>query len=270
MVRPQITASDVGTIDVRQLASGRYRARASNRGDSEAPHRLAVTADTRDEAVAEIHRQARAMATGGAGALSRSRTITDAVELWLSQVLIRAKAGSLSYSTYESYETMARVIIVPRCGRVRLDRLCDRILQRILEGRDDFEGSSCPCGVEPTVRLRRAGRRNAAEPRARRSTPADVSAQGICPHACADQGHSRAHAGVAAHTRGRPPAQLPRPDRQYGHTLIGTSLRVGECLSLRRCDVDMTTLPPTLIVSGTIVSTKAQGTHRKNFPKRSR
>ncbi|WP_241979438.1 tyrosine-type recombinase/integrase [Cryobacterium suzukii] len=32
----------------------------------------------------------------------------------------------------------------------------------------------------------------------------------------------------------------------------------------------MTTLPPTLIVNGTIVSTKAGGTHRKNSPKRSR
>ncbi|WP_240607493.1 tyrosine-type recombinase/integrase [Cryobacterium aureum] len=52
--------------------------------------------------------------------------------------------------------------------------------------------------------------------------------------------------------------------------MIGASLRIGECRGLRRCDVDMTTLPPTLIVNGTIVSTKAQGTHRKNSPERSR
>ena len=137
MARPQIAAGEVGSIDVRQLSSGRYRARATNRDDSGALHRLAVTANTRDDAIAEIHRQARAMATGGAGALSPSNTVADAVDRWLSQVLTRAKAGSLSYSTYESYETTARVIIVPRCGGVRLDHLtvgrCDRILQRILE-----------------------------------------------------------------------------------------------------------------------------------------
>ncbi|WP_241979437.1 helix-turn-helix transcriptional regulator [Cryobacterium suzukii] len=137
MVRPQIMAGEVASIDVQQLASGRYRARGTSRDDSGARHRHAVTADTRDEAIAEIYRQARAMATGGSGALSPSSTIADTVELWLSQVLTRAEAGSLSYSTCESYETTARVIIVPRCGGVRLDHLtvgrCDRILQRILE-----------------------------------------------------------------------------------------------------------------------------------------
>jgi hypothetical protein len=55
----------------------------------------------------------------------------------LSQILRRAKAGSLAYSTYESYETTARVVVVPRCGGARVDGLtvgrCDRILQRVLE-----------------------------------------------------------------------------------------------------------------------------------------
>jgi integrase len=52
--------------------------------------------------------------------------------------------------------------------------------------------------------------------------------------------------------------------------MLGTSIRVGECRGLRRCDVDMTTMPPTLVVIGTIVSTKAEGIHRKDTPKRSR
>lgn len=52
--------------------------------------------------------------------------------------------------------------------------------------------------------------------------------------------------------------------------MLGTSVRIGECLGLRRCDVDMTTRPPTLVVNGTIVSNKTQGTHRKDSPKRSR
>ena len=56
MVRPQIAAGEVGSIDVQQLASGRYRGRATSRDDSGARHRHAVTADTRDEAIAEIHR----------------------------------------------------------------------------------------------------------------------------------------------------------------------------------------------------------------------
>jgi hypothetical protein len=52
--------------------------------------------------------------------------------------------------------------------------------------------------------------------------------------------------------------------------MLGSSARVGECLGLRRCDVDMTTAPPTLLIDGTIVQTKAEGLHRKNAPKRTR
>jgi integrase len=52
------------------------------------------------------------------------------------------------------------------------------------------------------------------------------------------------------------------------HDTLG--LRIGECLALRRCDVDMTTQPPTLVVNGTIVTNKTQGTHRKDTPKRYR
>lgn len=100
-------------------------------------HRLAVTADTKERARAEVRRQAMALSTGGSGGLAPSSTVADAVELWLSQILTRAKTGSFTYSTYESYEATARLIIVPRCGGVRLDRLtvgrCDRIIQKVLE-----------------------------------------------------------------------------------------------------------------------------------------
>jgi integrase len=52
--------------------------------------------------------------------------------------------------------------------------------------------------------------------------------------------------------------------------MLGTSMRVGECIGLRRRDVDMTTSPPTVIVNGTIVSNRTEGTYRKDSPKRSR
>ncbi|MCU1418839.1 MAG: integrase [Mycetocola sp.] len=100
-------------------------------------HRLRASADSEEAARADLLRQAKSLSTGGSSALSPSSTIADVVQLWLSQILTRANTGSLSYSTYESYETTARVIIVPWCGGVRLEQLtvgrCDRILQKILE-----------------------------------------------------------------------------------------------------------------------------------------
>jgi len=52
--------------------------------------------------------------------------------------------------------------------------------------------------------------------------------------------------------------------------MLGTSARVGECIGLRRCDVDMTTAPPTILIDGTVIQNKVQGVQRKNAPKRTR
>jgi integrase len=273
MVRPQITAGELGKIDVKRLPSGRYRARASSRDDSGALNRLTVTAETEDAARDEVIRQATATATGGSGALSPSSTIAEAVELWLSQILTRAKAGSLAYSTYESYETTARVIIVPRCGGVRLDRLtvgrCDRVLQRILEEETISKARraravlSLVCGY--------AVRDDALE----RNPVRDVQRLPTSP--------KKESALTREQIKGiRELMQQWRVTREDGprpnyraltdgmEIMLGTSVRIGECLGLRRCDVDMTTRPPTLVVNGTIVSNRTQGTHRKDSPKRSR
>ncbi|WP_241992957.1 tyrosine-type recombinase/integrase [Cryobacterium frigoriphilum] len=230
-------------------------------------------ADTEEEARADVRRQAAAMSTGGVGALKPSSTIADAVELWLVQVLSRAKAGSLAYSTYESYETAARVIIVPRCGGVRLDRLtvgrCDRILQRILaeetvsKARRARSVLSLICGyavrddalernpVRDVQRLPTAPKKESS------LTPVQINS-------------IRERMQLWRLTRDDGPRPNYRALIDGMDIMVGTSIRIGECLGLRRCDVDMTTLPPTLMVNGTIVTTVAEGTHRKNAPKRSR
>jgi integrase len=273
MGKPQFPAGELGNIVVGVLPSGRYRARASIRDDSGALRRLAAVGDTEETARADVRRQAMAVTTGGSGALSPSSTIAEAVERWLSQILTRAKAGSLTYSTYESYETTARVVIVPRCGGVRLDGLtvgrCDRILQRILD--------------EETISKARRAR-----------TVLSL----VCGYAVRDDAMERNPVRIVQRLPTSPkkesaltPKQIsairdlmqqwraerddgPRPNYRAlidgMDIMLGTSVRIGECLGLRRCDVDMTTQPPTLVVNGTIVSTKAQGTHRKDSPKRSR
>jgi integrase len=273
MARPQILAGELGGIIIGILPSGKYRARASARDDSGALHRLSAVADTEELARSGLHRQALAISTGGSGALLPTSTIAEAVELWLSQIASRAKAGSLSYSTYEAYETTARVIILPRCGGIQLDRLtvgrCDRILQRIMEEESVSKARrartvlSLVCGY--------AARDDAME----RNPVRDVQRLPLPP--------KKQFALTTQQINGiRELMQQWRVTREDGprpnyralidgmEIMLGTSIRVGECLGLRRCDVDLTTLPPTLIVNGTIVSTKAQGTHRKDSPKRSR
>jgi integrase len=65
----------------------------------------------------------------------------------------------------------------------------------------------------------------------------------------------------------------PNPDGQLGQiveVMLGTSARIGEVLAIRRCDVDVTTNPPTLRISGTIVSYRGQPTVRQPHPKTDR
>lgn len=63
------------------------------------------------------------------------------------------------------------------------------------------------------------------------------------------------------------------PDGQLGQiieVMLGTSARIGEVLAIRRCDVDVTTSPPTLRIAGTIVSHRGQPTVRQPHPKTDR
>ncbi|MFD6138802.1 tyrosine-type recombinase/integrase [Promicromonospora sp. NPDC060271] len=62
----------------------------------------------------------------------------------------------------------------------------------------------------------------------------------------------------------------PKPDGQLEviiEVMLGTSLRIGEALALRKCDIDLTTTPATVNVSGTIVSPKGKPTYRQPHPK---
>jgi integrase len=273
MGKPQLPAGELGKIDVKRLASGRYRARASTRDDGGTFHRLAATDETEELARAEVQRQARALSTGSSGGLAPSSTVAQAVEAWLPQILTRAKTGSLTFSTYESYETTARLVILPRCGGVRLDRLtvgrCDRILQKILEeesipkARHARAVLSLVCGYAVRDDAMRSNPvrdvQRLPTTQKKESTLTTEQLNGIR-ELMQDWQVTRADG--------------PRPNYRIlidgMEIMLGTSIRVGECLALRRCDVDMTTRPPTLVVNGTIVSTKAEGIHRKDSPKRSR
>ena len=60
----------------------------------------------------------------------------------------------------------------------------------------------------------------------------------------------------------------PNPDGQLGQVvevMLGTSARIGEVLAIRRCDLDVTTTPATLRISGTVVSQRGAGTFRPDL-----
>jgi integrase len=273
MPRPRIKAGELGAVQITELAGGRFRARARMRDDAGELHPLKVTADTEYEARVELQRAAARLTSGGSGALTGSNTIAEAADAWLVQATGRADAGSLAHSTLESYEAAVRLVLKPACGAITLDQLtvgrCDRIIQSIMrEGSLSKArkaravlGLICGYAVRDDAIPRNPARDVQRLPMPDKKTSVLTSEQVTGIRELMHEWRATGGSGPRPNFR----ALIDGMD-----IMLGTSARVGECIGLRRQDVDMTPSPPTVLVDGTIVSTKRQGLHRKNAPKRAR
>ncbi|CAG7844894.1 hypothetical protein USB125703_01146 [Pseudoclavibacter triregionum] len=109
------------------------------REDSGEPVPLRAEAATEDAAREELLSRAKTLTTHTKAIVTAVSTIPEATEAWLPTVKVRAENGTLSWSTYENYETTVRLTFVPVCGGVALDVLtvgrCDRIIQNLLADR---------------------------------------------------------------------------------------------------------------------------------------
>lgn len=273
MARPRIAAGEVGAIQMTRLANGRYRARARMRNDRGELVQLRVDAATGEMARSELLSRANALTTHTKALVTKASTIAEAATVWLPTVRARAENGLLSWSTYENYEQTVRLVVVPTCGGVTLGALtvgrCDRILQNLLAERG-ISGArkarsvlSLICGFAvrddaiPTNPVR------------------DVSRLPTSPKKTAMLDPSQIDTVRGLMTQWREESGMgPRPNWRAlvdgMDIMLGTSARVGECIGLRRCDVDMTTAPPTILINGTIVQNGVQGITRKDAPKRTR
>ncbi|WP_426183518.1 tyrosine-type recombinase/integrase [Microbacterium sp. TWP3-1-2b2] len=236
-------------------------------------HQMRAVAATGAEAQAEVTRRAAALSSSGFLGLHASDTVADACAAWLAQVRVRARAGALSFSTYESYEQTTRLLLVPRCGGITLGALtvgrCDRIIQAAFTEKSlsaarrvrAVLGLVCGYAVRddaiPFNPVRDVQRLPMPEKKTSVLAPVQIAAVRELME------HWRESGGAG-----------PRPNYRAlidgMDIMLGTSARIGECIGLRRCDVDMTTSPPTLLIDGTITQTRELGVRRKNAPKRTR
>lgn len=273
MAKPRILAGELGTIQITRLANGSYRARARARDDAGVLRQMRVVAETEDAARTELRRRVERLGSSTFAGLSSADTIADATVAWLQQVRSRATSGAITFSTYESYETTVRKILVPQCGGITLGALtvgrCDRIIQAILTERSvsaarrarSVLGLVCGFAVRddaiPFNPVRDVQRLPMAEKKTSVLTPVQIAEV----------------RELMQHWREKP-TNGPRPDFRAlidgMDIMLGTSARIGECIGLRRCDVDITTAPPTMLLDGTIVQTREHGITRKNAPKRTR
>ena len=235
-------------------------------------HRLKVVRETETQARQAIEEQADLLRNGSYGVvLNVYSTITQAAAVFLDD---KRRSGTVEISTIETYEFSVTNVVIPACGELLLTDLsvlrCNRILQHIRETKSlsaarkarSMLSQICATGIDHGVL-------NFNPVRDARALPLPARKESVLTPE--QLGTVR---DLMRWWRTGSGQDGPRPNARLLENamwvMVGTSARIGEVLALRRCDVDVTSDPPTVLIAGTITQTRQQGIRRKPTPKRTR
>jgi integrase len=253
-------AGEVGTIRIVSLANGQIQANARMRDELGALRRLKVVRATEEDARRALDEQADLIRHGSAGPmLNPYSTIAEAAAAFLDD---KRRSDTVEDSTIETYEFSVNNVIIPECGDLLLTDLtalrCNRILQHIRDTKSlsaarkarSMLSQICSTGIEHGV----LGFNPVRDARALPLPPKRESV--LTPEQLETVRElMRSWRAGGGHHGPRPNAGLLENAMWI---MVGTSARIGEVLALRRCDVDVTANPPTVLIAGTITQTRAE------------
>lgn len=249
MARARLEPGQIGKVGYTTLASGAVQATAKMRDDMGEPHRLKASSATADEALAALEAQAARVRFSAAGPLLRKdATIAEACTVFMHD---KTAEGLVVDSTLETYRFCIDNVIVPQCGALRLKDLsvlrCNRIFQAIREEKSLSSARKaksvlsmvCTTGIEHEVLTVNPVRDTRRLPMPEKKESVLTPEQLIVVR------------DLMREWRKHSPHRGPRPNVELLENvmwiMVGTSARIGEVLGLRRCDVDVTTNPATVI-----------------------
>lgn len=259
--RPPLEIGTYGTISARQLTSGKWQAKTRYRDTDGVTRPVTASGDTAAKAKAALREKLRdRKAGGGTGELTPDSPLADLVERWLETLegkrrsVVGSREGSLADDTVDGYIDLARKILVPGLGAVRLRELntqrCDTYLASLTTRRRQVRTvlmQVCGLGVRWSLLAGNPVRETEAPPRRQGSkrvlTPDQVEEL---------RARARAWQEYVPPTGGRPRGgdMLELVD-----VLMATGERTGEVLALLWSDVhglDDLSQPCRITISGTI------------------
>jgi integrase len=229
--------------------------------------RLKAVAPDESKACIALQEQAERIRCGDTGPmLSATSTIAQASAAFLDE---KRRSRTVEFSSVETYEFSVNNVIIPVCGNLLLKDLtvmrCNRILQKIRDTKSlsaarkecSMLSQICATGIEHGVREFNPVWDAKALP-VPPKTPEQLTVvrELVRSWRVVGTGHG------------------PRPNvallENVMWIMAATSARIGKVLALRRCEFDVTTSPPTVLIAGTITQTREEGLRRKPSPKRSR
>jgi integrase len=269
MARPRTPIGTFGDIDFTTLGPERVRARTRVRDFDGQVRRVEATGATRKLPEHRLKEKltVRATHTGGTRQLTPESSFTELVEVWLADLDLE---GGLAPSTRALYERNLRQLVMPAFEHYTLREVTIGRIEPFLKSLAANKSYSYAKQAKTVLNLALGlAARYEAIPKnpvreAKRMKKPPSEAVSLTPHQI-----EAIRSGARAWRRG-PGVSGPPPDGQLEQiieVMLGTSARIGEVLAIRKCDVDVTRTPTTVLVCGTIVFPKGKPTTRQSHPK---
>ncbi len=271
MSRQRIPIGTHGEVTVMNLPDGRVEVRTRYRDFDGKARLVSARAGTRSAASAALKKRLaqRHLYQPVDTTLTLDSLFGELVDYWLADLDLENR---IAPSTRRGYEDAMRKLVLPAFQHLTLREIgvarCDALLKQL--GRLSYARSK---RAKTVLRLAFGlAVRHEVVPRNPIDGVARLHKPKRTPTALTATEVNAVRAVIKAweHARG---GCGPNPDGQLGQVvevMLGTSARIGEVLAIRRCDLDVTTTPATLRISGTVVSQRGAGTFRQPHPKTDR
>jgi integrase len=268
MARPRTPIGTFGDISFINVSGGQFRARTRFRDDDGKVRRVTATGVTKREAERNLKRIiAERTSYRSTGELAADSSFTRLVEVWLGDLDLE---GKIAPSTRALYERNMRQLVMPAFEGYALREITvskvDQFIKRLAANKSYSMAKQARTVLSLAFGL--AVRYDAITKNPVRDT---TRLRKPPSHAMALSAAQVDAIRVAVRSWRRGPGfSGPPPDGQLEQiieVMLGTSARIGEVLAIRKCDVDATSSPATVRISGTIVSPTGKPTHRQPHPK---
>lgn len=269
MARPRTPIGTFGDIDFTTLGPERVRARTRVRDFDGQVRRVESTAPSKKLAEHRLKEKLAQRAThaGGSRQLTPDSSFKELVEVWLADLDVE---GGLAPSTRALYERNMRQLVMPAFEHYTLREVTIGRIEPFLKSLAANKSYSYAKQAKTVLNLALglAARYEAIPKNPVREAKRMRKPQSQAVSLTHEQVEA-IRAGVRAWRRGSG-VPGPPPDGQLEQiieVMLGTSARIGEVLAIRKCDVDVTRAPATVLICGTIVSPKGRPTARQPHPK---
>lgn len=268
MSRSRLPIGTFGDVSYRVLASGHILARARYRDWDGQTRQVQASGPSRKtaELVLKQKLSERAVYQAGTAELTADSTFKQLAEYWLMDMDMNP---DLAEGTRQLYRWNMEHLVLPHFANLTLREIgvarCDLFIKQ--QRQTSYNRAKQSRNV-----LRQAfslAVRHEILPRSPMESIARITRPRTDPTALTPAEVNAIRDAIRYWETGLNPSG-PKPDGQLGaivEVMLGTSARIGEVLAIRRRDIDVTSVRPTVRIAGTIICPRGAPPKRQDHPK---